>query len=299
MRYPIFFWIFFSLPVGAVSDLRWAMVDIQESSQGDSHVIQFECGEVIVIDCGPQGKSLLEYLRRHQIKSIKTVIISHFHKDHYGGLETLLLAGIHIGEVVVNVPKPSQCDAEKPWGCDSFDIQRVLKLLNDRRIPIRHARAGDVYYRAGDVSLEALYVYDGENSPVGRTDINDTSILLRLSRGKTVALFTGDLNRQLGKYLAVNGQRLKADILKVPHHGTEGIAPPEFFDRVGATVALVPAPKSLWLSERSRTVKQYFESKQTATYVSGLDGEVTVVFKPAGFSVLTEHFYGPYSNPLN
>ena len=48
---------------------------------------------------------------------------------------------------------------------------------------------------------------------------------------------------------------LKADILKAPHHGTEVLAENEFFETVRPSVMVVPSPKALWLSERSRRVR--------------------------------------------
>jgi competence protein ComEC len=101
-------------------------------------------------------------------------------------------------------------------------------------------------------------------------------------------LFTGDLNLSLGAYLATSDFDLRADILKVPHHGTEGVAPNEFFSRVGAKVALVPSPHALWLSLRSKRVRDFFETAKVPVYVSGIHGNVTVRFHADGFQIDAE-----------
>ena len=92
----------------------------------------------------------------------------------------------------------------------------------------------------------ALYAFDGVNTPVGKTDINGMSLILLLTHSGVRALFTGDLNDPIGAYLAKSGHNgvnnLKADILKVPHPGADPLASNDFFDSVGARVALVPAP---------------------------------------------------------
>ena len=132
-------------------------------------------------------------------------------------------------------------------------------------------------------------LYDGVHTPVGETDTNDTSIIVRLSVGPVRALFTGDLNSALGAWLARSTFDLTADVLKVPHHGTEGVAPNEFFARVNPKAALVPSPKALWRSERSKRIRDYFSEHHIPTYVSGIHGHVTVVMTTRGFTIETEH----------
>jgi beta-lactamase superfamily II metal-dependent hydrolase len=82
---------------------------------------------------------------------------------------------------------------------------------------------------------------------------------------------------------------LAADILKVPHHGTESAAPDIFFDRVGPKAALVPASRTLWLSVRSKRIRTYFAEHHVASYVSGIDGDVTVFMRDGSFSIESEH----------
>jgi competence protein ComEC len=169
----------------------------------------------------------------------------------------------------------------------------VLQYLRERRIPYFTPKAGDrlleVHLEGGrSVSLDVICLYDGFVSPVGKTDVNDTSIIVRLSHGATRALFTGDLNNALGAYLARSGFDLSANVLKVPHHGAEGCAPDEFFARVNAKAALVPSPKALWLSPRSKRIRDYFSEHHIPTYISGIHGHVTVIMTAQGFTVETE-----------
>ena len=116
---------------------------------------------------------------------------------------------------------------------------------------------------------------------MGKTDINGMSLILLLTHSGVRALFTGDLNDPIGAYLAKLGHNgvnsLKADILKVPHHGADPLASNDFFDSVGPRVALVPAPSGLWLSDRCKRAREYFESKKIRTYVNGIHGHVTVM----------------------
>jgi competence protein ComEC len=266
--------------------------------QADCHLIEFPDGRnalIDVADAWDAAGTALAYLQSHKITKIDLVIISHFHRDHYGRLTDLIDAGVKIGGVVINLPSSADeaIEREKPWGFDRKHVESVLQLLRERRIPYFTPKAGDRLLDVpldggGSASLDVICLYDGFVSPVGQTDVNDTSIIVRLSHGATRALFTGDLNNALGGFLARSGFDLSADVLKVPHHGAEGCAPDEFFARVHPKAALVPSPKALWLSPRSKRIRDYFSEHHIPTYVSGIHGHVTVIMTAHGFTIETE-----------
>ncbi|MDB6127062.1 MAG: hypothetical protein JWM35_958 [Verrucomicrobia bacterium] len=275
----------------------WTMLMVTPHADvADCHLLWLPGGVTVLIDAGRLGDSpgaVLRQLKAQQITSLDLVIISHFHLDHYGALLELVEAGIAIKRVAVNVPDAASADPEKPWGCDLADVQRTLQVLREHHIPYFTPRIGERLLevrtpRGTPVTLDVVCVYDGLHTPVGRTDVNDTSMIVRLSHGPTRALFTGDLNDSLGAWLATSDFDLRADVLKAPHHGTEGAAPNAFFDRVGAKAVLVPAPKLLWESARSMRIRNYFIEHHVPTYVSGLRGNVTVTLTSQGYSVETE-----------
>jgi competence protein ComEC len=255
----------------------WTMLNVNSGlTQADAHVLRMPDGQVFLVDAGNVSSDLPGLLRRHGIEYIDKIVISHPHKDHYAGLGPLLDGGIGLGGLYMNEPVREICDQERPWGCDFAHVQATLERCRSRGIPVKAMHAGDVLYDRAETRLEVLYAYDGLDTPIGRTDINDTSVILRLTHGRIKALFTGDLNQAMGAYLARNGVGLEANILKVPHHGAESVAPNEFFDRVAPTLALAPAPAGLWQSERNRRVREHLRSMGVATLVNGLDGDVTV-----------------------
>jgi beta-lactamase superfamily II metal-dependent hydrolase len=263
----------------AASTVEWAMVNVnQTEKQGDAHLIRFSSGQVFLIDTGDRPEWILPFLKEQNVTRIEKVILSHLHHDHYGALLGIIDSGIRVGAVVADYPTLEICDAEKPWGCNWSEIKELAKGLEDREVPLVSAHAGDKLYQQGDESLRVLYAFDGVNTPVGRTDLNDMSIVLKLKKGGWSALFTGDLNAGIGKYLAAHGKHLKADILKIPHHGAEGLAPDAFFDRVAPQVAMVPAPKTLWQAERCARVRNYFQNKDLPAFVNGVHGTVWVRF---------------------
>ena len=293
----------------AAQETRWTMINVSPGvGQADCHLIEFPDGRKVLIDIADgydAGGTALAFLRARQITAVDLVVISHFHKDHYGRLKDLIEAGIKVGRVAGNMPAPADnlADAEMPRGFDRADAEATLRFLREKQIPYFTPRAGErlieIPLRWGKtITLDVVCLFDGLNTPIGKTDVNDTSIIIRLSHGATRALFTGDLNSRLGAWLASGHFDITADLLKVPHHGTEGGAPNAFYARVNPKVALVPSPKKLWFSERSKRIRSYFADQKIPTYVSGVDGNVVVTMTTKGFSIQAEHSGGVPPAPV-
>lgn len=79
-----------------------------------------------------------------------------------------------------------------------------------------------------------------------RADVNDMLLIIKLCHKDITFLFTGDLNEDVGSYLAENFDDLAADVLKIPHHGIEPVAPEMFFEKVAPRWILVSTPKRFW-----------------------------------------------------
>ena len=270
----------------------WSMINVNYSlQQGDAHLIQTSRGKNILIDTGhldPARKAVVPFLQSKGIKKIDTVFITHPHKDHYQGVLAILEGGIPISEVYFNMPNRLVCDAEKPWGCDFEELVSFQTMLKSNQVKILEAKAGMQFDLGLGSSLKILHAFDGVNTPVGRTDINDMSYIMLLKHGFNTALFTGDLNAKLGEYLAKESKDLKVDILKLPHHGTEGAAPDAFFAVADPKVVMVPSPAILWCSARSARMRNWVESRKTPTYVDGFSGHVTVKMNLFSYRVETE-----------
>lgn len=272
--------------------LTWTMINVNYSpQQGDAHLIQTSRGKNILIDTGhlaPARSALVPFLQSKGIKKIDTVFITHPHKDHYLGLQAILESGIAINEVYFNLIGRQECLAEMPLGCDFEEILSFQTMLKNNRVTMLEAKSGMVFELGFGSTLKVLYAFDGVNTPVGRTDINDMSYIMLLKHGFNSALFTGDLNAKLGEYLAKEGKDLKADILKFPHHGAEGSAPDSFFDAVSPQVVLVPSPALLWCSARSTRMKNWVESRKIPTYVNGFSGHVAIKMSLFNYQIEVE-----------
>ncbi len=268
-----FGWYWFRDP-----DLVWTAVNVNHGNQqADAHLLQLNRRVNLLIDTGhpDTAAALLAFLRQRNVSRLHTVIITHSHRDHYGGLLALLENGITVDSVYFN-PAPPFLVQREPWGCAQHEIDRLLQALRDRRIPLTAMTAGTQWAFDNGIAMKVLYIYDGLRTPVGRTDINDTSAVILLTHRTLRFLFTGDLNQALGRYLTTRQDvtPLRADVLKAPHHGAESMPENAFFEAVAPRAMLVPAPSGLWFSDRCRRMRELAAGRPT--YVNGLDGHITV-----------------------
>ena len=274
------------------SGVDWTMINVNKTKQqADAHLIQIKNGKTILIDAGHRNTAksmLLPYLEEHAVKKIDIVFITHPHVDHYGGLEYLLANHIKIGEVYFNLPDKGICDKEIPWGCNYKDVLTVRNIYSKYGVPPKNARSGMKFNLGPDTWIQILYAFDGVHTPVGETSINDMSLIMMFHYKKFKCLFTGDLDRKIGAYAAKFRDLISADVLKVPHHGTERTVPDAFFNSVSPKYALVPSPAGLWLSHRSERVRNWFSKHAIPVYVNGLSGDIHVSMRGEHLVVKSE-----------
>lgn len=269
------------------NEIFWYVLDVSDQgNQADANLLIFGSGEVVLIDAGQTSNLLAPRLKQLGVSHVDKILVSHAHVDHYGGILGLIDSGVSVGTVYLKTPPRNICDLEVPWGCNYSDLLTLKDLLRVHSITISESKAGDVYINNDLFSLKTLYAHDGSSPPVGNTDVNDMSVILSLSAGSTKALFTGDLNDKFGSYLASSGDPdLKAQLLKVPHHGTDALAPNSFFEWVGPKAAFVPAPLSLWLSDRSARARTWFLEQKIPTFITGESGMIKITISSDGYEI--------------
>ncbi|WP_433535274.1 ComEC/Rec2 family competence protein [Micromonospora sp. CA-249363] len=194
--------------------------------QGDALVLPVAPGRAVLVDTGPEPGAVDACLRRLGIREVSLLVVSHFHLDHVGGV-----AGVFRGRRVAAVLTPSSTDPASGRAA-------VRAAATGGRATMRDTTAG-ARHRIGGVELLVL----GPPYPLGgtRSDPNNNSLVLRATVAGVSVLLPGDAETEEQHAVLVRTppDQLRADVLKVAHHGSayqdEG-----FLAAVRPAVALVP-----------------------------------------------------------
>jgi len=121
---------------------------------------------------------------------------------------------------------------------DSPTYQRYLELLGEHNVPRYSVADGDEVTLHGGVKLRFLHPNKGT---VDMLSHNDASLVLALDYQRTTMLFTGDLEivGMLDLLERTSPEELRADLLKVPHHGGVSSFEPRFYEAVSPRWAVI------------------------------------------------------------
>lgn len=187
----------------------WAVVAC-DVGQGDAVVLATgRPGWVVLVDAGPDDGPVDGCLDRLEVRGIALVVLSHLHADHVGGLAGAL-RGRPVGAVAVGpVREPRRALGE------------VRRRAADAGAPLVALVAGQRLTWPG-LTLDVLGPRDPDPGldPEDGTAVNDGSVVLRAATRAGTVLLTGDVELAAQADLLGAGADLRADVLKMPHHGS-------------------------------------------------------------------------------
>ena len=172
---------------------------------GQADCALLECGgEFMLIDGGNVADSsyVVSYLEKQGVEELELVVCTHAHEDHAGGLPGVLAV----------YPTAAVWAPTKTYDSQCFDD--FLYYVNQQDLEIKIPNPGDSF----DLGKAAVTVL----GPVTTyADPNNTSIVLLVQFGENRFLFTGDMERDAENDMLDAGANVKADVLKVGHHGSD------------------------------------------------------------------------------
>lgn len=273
---------------------EYTMVNVNTDVQGDAHLIEIPDGPTVLIDAGYQLealKSLIPLLKEKKISVIDYLFVSHAHRDHYEGVFEILKSGIIIKQLFTHRPPELESICTVDCCCEYNSYLKLTQI-----IPTTDVIVGQNIVLSDSVWIHIVDLWNNNDSI---TDINDTSILMKLETSNYSIFFAGDLNALRSKRLVENID-VRADILKLPHHGLEGMAISAFHKAVGADVFLAPCPTKYWNTDRSKRSRDVAADIGVPIFVNGLHGDVLVKGYKDRYEIHTTAtsipvFYGPKS----
>ena len=188
-------------PLLANGSLEVHYIDI---GQADSSLVMCD-GEAMLIDGGNAEDSdlIAAYLKKENVSTLDYIICTHAHEDHCGGLS----GALSVVEVE-NVLAPNT-------GADTEVYQNFKDKTAAQGLTIQHPSAGDSFM-LGSANVQIV-------GPITEytDELNNTSIIMKLTYGDTSFLFAGDAERDEEQQILNAGYDLSSDVLKVGHHGSD------------------------------------------------------------------------------
>lgn len=223
-------------PTGA---LRATFVDV---GQGDAALVDLPDGRVMLIDAGgnpqggpdPGGRVLLPLLAARRRSALDIVVLTHPHPDHYGGLAALIDA-VPIAELW----DTGQAAAETDMAGTSSAAQALLERARARGTRILGPEQLCSQERLlGEARARVI-------APCPRFDpgfdANDNSLVLRIDYGGRSLLFSGDIEGHAEQQLVAAQAPVRADVFKVPHHGSRTSSSEALLQAVRPEIAVISA----------------------------------------------------------
>lgn len=238
-------------------DLEVYFLDV---GQADSILIR-EDGYNMLIDAGnnEDGQGLVDYFNDLGIEKFDYVVATHPHEDHIGGMDDIIN-----NFEIDNYLMPDVLTTTKTFE-DVLDALEANKLSYET--PTINSK-----FNLGDSVIDIIYVGDDTS------DLNDSSIVLKLTYGNNSFLFTGDATSNIEKEIL--DKDIQSDVLKVAHHGSNYSSTLEFIKKVNPKYAVIEVGENNIYNHPSLTTLDKLNNINAKIYRTDKDG--TIIFKSDG-----------------
>lgn len=237
-------------------------VHIINVGQGDSILIQFHNGQTMLIDAGPDD-SVLSYLNQQGIKKINYLVATHPHADHIGGMAAVIRT----------------FDIEKVYmlrvSHTSKTYENVLLAIKSKGLRISSAKAGVTILDQN--GLKANFIAPCSSS---YDNLNNYSAVIKIQHGNTSFLLAGDAEAESEQEMLASGTNLKADVLKVGHHGSNSSTTPSFLKAISPKYAVISCGTGNQYGHPHKELLNKLSSAGIQTYRTDVNG--TVIFTSDG-----------------
>lgn len=203
--------------------------------QGDCSLIMWN-GQAMLIDSGEkeEADTVLDYLKKQGVKKLDYIVVTHPHSDHMGSMSKVISA-MEVGKVIAPRVKEELTPTSTVY-------EDFLKALRAKALKLTAAKPGTVY------SFEAPENEEEEKQPPefeilapleDYDDLNNYSVVLKLTYGSTAYLFTGDAEKKSEKAILNSGADVGADVLKLGHHGSSTSTSGNFLEAVSPEICII------------------------------------------------------------
>ncbi len=256
------------------SELTIRMLDI---GQGDSFLLEKD-GKFVLIDAGDieHRDAIVQLLQKYKVKTLSKVVITHPHADHLGGMNAIFK----------NFKIESIYDDGVVSGTASY--KNYLKQIQANKIAYKTLKAGDTVKFFDDVSYKVVGPVKDMKDQKGKEDLNNNSIVGRLTYGDFSMLFTGDAEKEEEATILSQKATLASNVLKVGHHGSRTSTSPDFLKAVAPKDAFISCGQGNDYGHPHKVTVDKLEKAKVNIYRTDRDGTVTLTTSGSGYKISKE-----------
>ncbi len=263
----IFLLLVFPLHARGEGYLNVTFLDVGE---GEAIYLDTPTNENILIDTGSPvtGYRVVDFLKDRGVKTLNALFITHPHPDHMGGIFHIL-PRVYVKAVYDNgqpISEQSHCDIYRWYK----DVARGKSYKVVKR--------GDTF-SYGDVRIEVLWPPETLSS-----DWNENSLVLKLIYKNTAFLFMGDAGISVEEALLHEGVDLRAEVLKIGHHGAIDATSPEFLRAVSPEFVVISINKDNIRGYPHAQILKRLKTYKTKVLLTYKEGDITFVVDGEGIS---------------
>jgi competence protein ComEC len=226
-------------PKWSKGKLELTVLDVR---QGDSLFVVSPGGKTLLIDGGgdvldypghevtrgfdPGEEAVSPYLWSRGFKKLDVVALTHAHRDHLGGLAAVLnnfrVDHLWIGREV-SIPALSELE----------------DLARSHGVSVEHEAEGSSF--SWDGVIGTFFWPEASSTSLASAAKNNDSLVLRLQYGKRTMLLPGDAERETERAVLAHEEAsaLRADVLKIGHHGSKNSTTQPFLDAIEPKIAII------------------------------------------------------------
>lgn len=246
----------------SLKDLKVHFLDV---GQADSIFVELPNNESMLIDAGKNGSgsTVVSYIKGLGFTTIDYLIGTHPHEDHIGGLDDVINS-LKINNIYM--PKVSHT---------SKTFEDVLTAIKNNNLTVKTSKAGVSILDLEDLKVNIIAPISGSYK-----DLNDYSTVIKLTYKNNSFLLAGDAESVSENEMINSGEDLKADLLKVGHHGSSSSTTRSFLNKVNPKYSVISVgkgnsyghPSSQTLATLNEYNVEIYRTDEAGTIIATSDG---------------------------